>query len=185
MQLCGIDGDFVRLPGPLPMWRKEVNATQWAAAAVAAKVAGGRLVSVWGSDARARSGGFTVSAAYAIQEGLVLLVLPLGAEGAPFPDISDTYPGAARMQRGIADLLGLQVAGASDAHDTRPWLRHLSWPADYFPLRKEVSGLERFADSAEGEYAFVQVEGEGVHEIAVGPVHTGIIEPGHFRFSVV
>ena len=185
MQLCGIDGDFVRLPGPLPMWRKEVNATQWAAAAVAAKVAGGRLVSVWGSDARARSGGFTVSAAYAIQEGLVLLVLPLGAEGAPFPDISDTYPGAARMQRGIADLLGLQVAGASDAHDTRPWLRHLSWPADYFPLRKEVSGLERFADSAEGEYAFVQVEGEGVHEIAVGPVHAGIIEPGHFRFSVV
>ena len=62
MLLCGIDADFERLPGPLPMWRKEVDAPQWAAAAVAAKVAGGRLVSVWGSDARARSGGFTVSA---------------------------------------------------------------------------------------------------------------------------
>lgn len=182
MLLCGIDGDFDRLPGPLPMWRKEVDAAHWTDAAVAVKLVGGRLVSVWGSDARARSGCFTVSAAYAVGEGLVLLVLPLGADGTSFPDLSDAYPGAGRMQRGIADLLGLQAVGASD---TRPWLRHLAWPADYFPLRKEASGLERFSDSAEGEYAFVRVEGDGVHEIAVGPVHAGIIEPGHFRFSVV
>jgi len=61
------------------------------------------------------------------------------------------------MQRAIRDL-----AGFSSGDDARAWLRH-----------------------ADGPYAFVTVEGEGVHEIAVGPVHAGIIEPGHFRFSVV
>ena len=85
------------------------------------------------------------------------------------------------MQRATCDLLGLIPEGAAD---TRKWLRHGAWPADYFPLRGEASGEETFAPGEDG-YPFVAVEGDGVHEIAVGPVHAGIIEPGHFRFSVV
>ncbi len=82
------------------------------------------------------------------------------------------------MQRAVADLLGLR-AGADD----RGWLRHGAWRADAFPLRRDVTrrGLPRPTD----DYPFVRVEGDGVHEIPVGPVHAGIIEPGHFRFSVV
>ena len=58
------------------------------------------------------------------------------------------------------------------------------WPSDYFPLGQEASGREVF-DRQVTDYAFVRVEGDGVHEIPVGPVHAGTIEPGHFRFSVV
>lgn len=181
MLLCGIDGGFERLPAPLPMWRREVDAAQWSGAGVAVKAAGGRLISIWGCDSRSQKGYFTVSAAYAVQEGLVWLVLPLDAGSLSFPDISATFPAAARMQRATADLLGLHAESASD---TRPWLRHNAWPSDYFPLREEVTGLERFPDHA-GEYPFTRVDGDGVHEIAVGPVHAGTIEPGHFRFSVV
>jgi Ni,Fe-hydrogenase III large subunit len=85
------------------------------------------------------------------------------------------------MQRAISDLSGIR----STAPDTRPWLRHAAWPESYRPLveapRSPESSLKPTADS----YDFVRVEGDGVHEIPVGPVHAGTIEPGHFRFSVV
>jgi Ni,Fe-hydrogenase III large subunit len=79
-------------------------------------------------------------------------------------------------------LLGIVAVGA---RDTRPWLDHGAWPADRFPLH------EQDAESAVGDrtngvdYPFVRVAGDGVHEIPVGPVHAGVIEPGHFRFSIV
>jgi hypothetical protein len=59
-----------------------------------------------------------------------------------------------------------------------------AWPADVFPLRKSFAANQTFACD-EDRYPFVKVEGEGVHEIPVGPVHAGTIEPGHFRFSIV
>src|SRR5690606_6658861 len=67
--------------------------------------------------------------------------------------------------------------------DTRPWLRHAAWPASFHPLKDAHTPAPqplRFDD-----YAFVRVQGEGVHEIPVGPVHAGVIEPGHFRVSLV
>ena len=68
--------------------------------------------------------------------------------------------------------------------DHRGWLRHGAWPPTVFPLRRDFNGNTQFSIDSQ-PYAFVQVEGDGVHEIAVGPVHAGTIEPGHFRFSVV
>ncbi|HWM80190.1 MAG TPA: formate hydrogenase, partial [Methylomirabilota bacterium] len=65
----------------------------------------------------------------------------------------------------------------------RPLVRHGFWPADFFPLRKDALAGE-FADDGR-PFPFVEVGGEGVYEIPVGPVHAGVIEPGHFRFSVV
>ena len=83
------------------------------------------------------------------------------------------------MQRAACDLLGLRL----DGDDTRPWLRHANWPEDHFPLREDAP--DTCFEAENEEYAFVRVEGDGVHEIPVGPIHAGIIEPGHFRFSVM
>jgi len=73
-----------------------------------------------------------------------------------FPSIGALHPPAIRLERAVRDLVGLEAQGAADA---RPWLRHTA------------------------PYAFLPTEGEGLHQIAVGPVHAGIIEPGHFRFT--
>src|ERR1700688_3268612 len=84
------------------------------------------------------------------------------------------------MERAVHDLFGI----ASMEPDHRGWLRHGGWPQTAFPLRRDFDGSHQFSVKSQ-PYAFVQVEGDGVHEIAVGPVHAGTIEPGHFRFSVV
>ena len=87
------------------------------------------------------------------------------------------------MQRAAFDLLGMRADGAAT---TRPWLRHGAWPDRPLPAapRHRAAAAARRAGAA-SDYPFVRVEGDGVHEIPVGPVHAGIIEPGHFRFSVV
>src|SRR6266702_3354151 len=156
-----------------------VDADTWSRTARTAREASGRLISLWGAEEAA--GAFVISAAYALEDGIVWLQLPVGNRQHEYPDLSAVFPSATRMQRAIHDLLGLQATGAED---TRPWLNHGNWPADYHPLRKESSGMERF-ESQEADYPFVPVAGDGVHEIAVGPIHAGVIEPGHFRFSVV
>ena len=83
------------------------------------------------------------------------------------------------MQRATYDLWGLRSTDA----DTRPWLRHGAWAEDDYPLRNALTTA--VAVRKPEAYRFVRVDGDGVHEIPVGPVHAGIIEPGHFRFSVV
>jgi hypothetical protein len=88
------------------------------------------------------------------------------------------------MQRAAFDLMGVQaVAPDGRAPDARRWLRHGAWSAEEFPLRRDFARAS--AAPVGDDYAFVRVEGEGVHEIPVGPVHAGTIEPGHFRFSIV
>jgi Ni,Fe-hydrogenase III large subunit len=81
----------------------------------------------------------------------------------------------------VADLSGVRAAGAADG---RPWLDHGLWDGAA-PLRTASTARGGATDRLPADYAFVRVEGDGVHEIPVGPVHAGIIEPGHFRFSVV
>lgn len=181
-QLPGLDCSFIRLVGPLPIYRAQVTKAQWRAAASVVRSLGGRLVTIWGIDRRAEAAHFAVSVAYALNAGLVWLDLPITeVDSMSYPDLTATFASAARMQRAIADLSGLVASGAAD---TRPWLRHAAWPEDYYPLRREASGREHFA-ALDEPYPFVVVTGDGVHEIPVGPVHAGIIEPGHFRFSVV
>ncbi len=202
--LPGLDCRFERLEaGDPPVHRAQVTTAQWRAAASAVRAQGGRLISVWGvdrADPAAPSGRQpAVAVTYGLPAGLVWLDLALeyraGAGGAAalpgYPDLSATFPAAARLQRAVADLSGLQASGAADA---RPWLQHGAWPRDYYPLRHRADrpsgaaprrAADADADADADNYPFVAVEGDGVHEIAVGPVHAGIIEPGHFRFSVV
>jgi Ni,Fe-hydrogenase III large subunit len=116
-----------------------------------------------------------------LRSGLLWLEVPLPREDPRYPGIADIFPCANRMQRAARDLVGIE---AQDAADRRKWLRHGAWPEAVFPLRKQFDAGSTFADGGD-RYPFQQVEGEGVHEIPVGPVHAGTIEPGHFRFSVV
>ena len=109
-----------------------------------------------------------------------MLTLNIPAPAGRYPGLQQIFPAAVRLQRAAADLTGVQ----SDGPDGRPWLRHAAWPADAHPLRDELP-LAANPSVAVDDYPFVRVDGEGVHEIPVGPVHAGIIEPGHFRFSIV
>src|SRR3954468_3089058 len=91
-----------------------------------------------------------------------------------FPSIGRTHPPAIRLERAVRDLYGIEPEGLPDQ---RPWLDHGKWPIRQ-PLGK------RTGSAAEGgRYSFLSAEGDGLHQIAVGPVHAGIIEPGHFRFT--
>jgi len=90
-----------------------------------------------------------------------------------FPSVGAKHPPAIRLERAIGSLFGLQADGAPD---TRPWLDLGFWDVSHPP------GTHAAAPPA-APYQFLPVEGEGPHEIAVGPVHAGIIEPGHFRFT--
>ena len=178
--LATLELDLLRLPAPLPLWQGRVDAAQWLAAARAVADSGGRLVSVWGVDRRAAGDGMAACAAYGVREGLVWLELLLGGAAA-YPDLSGVFPCAGRLQRAVADLSGLRADGQSD---TRAWLSHGLW-AGGAPLQSGETPVGVAAGTLPTDYPFVRVEGDGVHEIAVGPVHAGIIEPGHFRFSVV
>ena len=173
------------LAGAIPAWRTELDARGWRAAATAAAAAGARLGALWASDERDRDAGLRVHALLVCYEGLVCLELALPATQARFPDLSDIFPCAGRMQRAGYDLIGTRaVDGAGQPADARGWLRHAAWPEDVFPLRRDTTSDAAWP-AGEDRYAFVTVEGDGVHEIPVGPVHAGTIEPGHFRFSVV
>src|SRR5690606_20534416 len=90
-----------------------------------------------------------------------------------YPSVGAKHPPALRLERAVRDLFGLDAAYSPDA---RPWLDLGFWDVRH-PL-----GEAPPARPAE-PYAFLPVEGEGLHQIPVGPVHAGIIEPGHFRFT--
>lgn len=85
-----------------------------------------------------------------------------------------------RFEREMADLFGLRLAGHPRP---RRLVRHAHWPEEWHPMRAGALPAPEFGVS--GGFPFVTVDGAGVYEIPVGPVHAGLIEPGHFRFSVV
>jgi Ni,Fe-hydrogenase III large subunit len=102
-----------------------------------------------------------------------IAVVSLDCAFGKFPSVAARHPPALRLERTICDLFGLEATGATD---TRPWLDHGGWGE-----RAPLAGRTAPRDS--DPYPFLPSEGEGLHQIAVGPVHAGIIEPGHFRFT--
>jgi len=102
-----------------------------------------------------------------------LAVISLGCRER-FPSVSLAHPPAARLERAIYDLFGLEAEGAMDE---RPWLDHGVWDV------RQPLGDQSRAPAAPEPYRFLPTKGEGLHRVPVGPVHAGIIEPGHFRFT--
>ncbi|GGJ67005.1 hydrogenase large subunit [Streptomyces brasiliensis] len=88
---------------------------------------------------------------------------------------------AGRFEREMRDLFGIVPL---DHPLPRRLIRHFHWPRGWYPMRPDAGPPPPFGEQ-EGPYPFLEVEGDGVYEIPVGPVHAGLIEPGHFRFSVV
>lgn len=101
-------------------------------------------------------------------------ILSLHCPDGHYPSVSALHPPASRLERAISDLVGLVADGAADS---RPWLDHGKW-GQLHPLGA------RKAPTGQARYAFLPAEGPGLHQVAVGPVHAGVIEPGHFRFTV-
>ncbi len=179
--------DFLELsmkhvPSNLTCGSVQVGAVRWRRIAEELRESGGRLLTLWGADDRDWGDKFRIYAVYLLPEGRVAMLEHAMEDGnnPTYPSLADLFPSASRMERATHDLLGI----ASTNPDKRGWLRHGGWPETMFPLRRTEDGKQQYPLCSE-PYPFVQVEGDGVHEIPVGPVHAGTIEPGHFRFSVV
>jgi Ni,Fe-hydrogenase III large subunit/Ni,Fe-hydrogenase III component G len=154
-----------------------LEAHHWRDFAQDVAAAGGRLLALWGTPES--TAGHRLHAVAFVHPRVVFATATLPAGTTHYAGIEDVFPAARRLQRAIFDLTGLR----STDTDTRPWLRHAAWHAEAFPLA--AADMPTPPAQPVDDYAFVRVEGDGVHEIPVGPVHAGIIEPGHFRFSVV
>ena len=102
--------------------------------------------------------------------GIISLECPNGR----FPSVAHMHPPALRLERAIRDIYGLEADGSSDV---RPWLDHGRWGVRHPGAKPEPS------EASGDAYSFLAAEGAPLHQIPVGPVHAGIIEPGHFRFS--
>lgn len=107
-----------------------------------------------------------------------------GRENLELPSQATVYPAANRSERHTQDMFGIHFSGHPDH---RRWTRHQAWAEHDYPLRKDfpVQGAPEKITPPDIDYPFIQSHGEGVYEIPVGPVHAGIIEPGHFRFQAV
>lgn len=174
--------DLTEITYAWPTWMGVVPVEQLQEVARKIQTSQGQLLTLWGSDERSQQDGFRLHMIFVFwDQGILYLQCDLSVKNPSCPDLSPYFPVAHRLQRTLFDLLGIKT---NDSEDQRPWLRHNAWPSDIFPLRNEIKLTDRFAKS-DDHYPFLRVHGEGVHEIPVGPVHAGTIEPGHFRFQVV
>ena len=98
------------------------------------------------------------------------------------PSLTTAVPAANWHEREMQDLFGIVPVGHPDP---RPLVVHDGWPRGVFPLRKAFDGSRHVPVEPADEFPHLVAEGEGVFEIPVGPIHAGIIEPGHFRFTSV
>ena len=108
------------------------------------------------------------------------ICVTLPRESPSIPSLAALSFPASRFEREMRDLLGITPLGHPDP---RPLVRHGYWPESFHPLRHDAVTPE-FTDDGR-PFPFTPVEGDGVYEIPVGPVHAGVIEPGHFRFNVL
>jgi len=132
-----------------------------------------RLVTIFGS--KDADGGLRVH--YIVDANREYRGVSLQVDGA-IPSATRTAPAAAWYERELHDQYGVEIDGHPDL---RPLVFHENWPGGVHPMAETVGEVP----IANREYRFLKVQGVGVCEVPVGPVHAGIIEPGHFRFSVV
>ncbi|KAA1431142.1 hydrogenase large subunit [Mycolicibacter arupensis] len=108
------------------------------------------------------------------------LTLTVPADNPTIPSLAGLSFQAGRFEREMLDLYGITPVGHPQP---RRLVRHAHWPQDWHPMRNDAGAPGEFI--ATEHFPFLSVDGTGVYEIPVGPVHAGLIEPGHFRFSVV
>ena len=148
-------GESVAVHRPWP--RALVDEGTWLRAAEGLAAGGASLLGLWGEPR-------FVHMALLERDTMAVAVLSLEASSGRFPSVGRLHAPAIRLERTVRDLYGI---APEDGPDLRPWLDHGRWDAR----------------GATEPYRFLPVEGESLHQIPVGPVHAGIIEPGHFRFT--
>jgi Ni,Fe-hydrogenase III large subunit len=153
--------------GNRPWPRADIDNATWQGAADQLASGSLTLVSLWGD-------GRLVHMAVRDEAADRWAILSLACLDGSFPSVGACHPAAIRLERAARDLYGLEPDGLPDK---RPWLDHGRWGVSR-PL--DPSGPTA---SIPPGYEFLAAEGEGLHQIPVGPVHAGIIEPGHFRFT--
>jgi Ni,Fe-hydrogenase III large subunit len=164
-----------------------VDADGWRLAASRLAAGHSNLLGLWGDAAAVHMAVLDQSQGEMLQGDMVqgdmaqgdmihgdMLVVSIECPDGRFPSVGALHPPAIRLERAIRSLFGLEPVGLSD---TRPWLDLGFWGITH-PL---AAGGDTTTSSA--AYVFLAAEGEGLHQIPVGPVHAGIIEPGHFRFT--
>ncbi len=142
----------------------------------------GSLSLLWAVDHRPREARDELLYLFTLEErrDWVVLATELLGGSRQFRSITPSVHAAKWYEREIRDMFGLIPVGHPDM---RRLVRHEHWPKGTHPLKKEFR-WDTVLARAQGQYAFRHIEGEGVFEVPVGPIHAGIIEPGHFRFSV-
>ncbi|HET6370369.1 MAG TPA: NADH-quinone oxidoreductase subunit C, partial [Nitrospiria bacterium] len=144
---------------------------------------GGTLVNIVGADERAIDGHFRLYYVFSIdrEDRFLIFRVRLSGGSHEYPSVTPLLHAASWYERENQDLLGLKPSGHPYPHRLA---LHEDWPEGFYPLRKDFDPSRR-PERAPGRWEVRPVSGEGVFEVPVGPVHAGIIEPGHFRFSVV
>jgi Ni,Fe-hydrogenase III large subunit/Ni,Fe-hydrogenase III component G len=171
-----------------------MNPSGTEAARQAIPVTAGELVT---EAARLLAEGYRLAAAAAHDDDRALRVVYVFCAGPPdrraelevrldparpeVPSLAGLSFPASRFEREIHDLFGIIPEGHPFL---RPLVLHQHWPEGWHPMRRQAGPPPPMRTDA-GPFPFVKVDGPGVYEIPVGPVHAGLIEPGHFRFSVV
>ena len=157
-----------RVAAHRPWPRVVVDADVWRQAVLGVAAGEATMLGLW-SDGEAVHLGLIAEPTAA-----ELLVVSLPCPERRFPSVGATHPPALRLERAIRDLYGLEPEASPD---TRRWLDHGRWGVRQPLGRREPAAADGDA------YTFNPAEGPPLHQIPVGPVHAGIIEPGHFRFS--
>jgi Ni,Fe-hydrogenase III large subunit/Ni,Fe-hydrogenase III component G len=137
---------------------------------------------LFATDDRADGGGFGVHAVFALDAAHQWLEIAtdLPAESPWYESLTREVMAAHWYERYAQDMFGIRADGHPDG---RRLVHHENVPAGTHPLRKDFAWDTQLPRANE-PYPMGRVEGEGMFQIPVGPIHAGIIEPGHFRFSV-
>ena len=161
--------DRAPVAGHRPWPRYEVDHETWLSIARALGEGGGDLLALWGEKDHVH----LALRIHGISAPCVVSVRPRAGD---FPSVGRYHAPAIRLERAVRDLYGFAPAGIQDR---RSWLDHGAWG-----VRSPLGTRQPSGKRDPAAYDFLPVAGEGLHQIPVGPVHAGIIEPGHFRFSV-
>jgi len=140
------------------------------------------LLSIKAADQRKEGQGFIIYYIFAVPKTKYKLILELKLEKENFPSVVSVMHKASLYEQEIQTFFGLEPI---DHPFDNQLILHENWPKNVFPLRKDFPWNKRVPMSQGNPYTFHEVTGEGIYQIPVGPVHAGIIEPGHFRFSVI
>lgn len=141
-----------------------------------------RLATMVGLDDRSLTGVFRLVYVFSIGSEWVSVETEVNPSHPGFPSVAPRLPAAHWYEREVQDLLGLVPEGHPDP---RRLVLHDDWPAGVFPLRKDFDSTIAVPRVDGPKHLFHHLHGEGIVEIPVGPIHAGVIEPGHFRFAAV